>query len=440
MTTIAIVGRPNVGKSTLFNRLARTRRALTHDLPGVTRDRVATDIPRPAGGIAVLVDTGGFEPESEAEIPRMIRAQALRAIADADAVVLVVDGAQGIVAADEELAEQVRRTGTPAVLAVNKLDRRDAAFAEADFARLGMPAVELSAEHGIGIDALWEALEPLLPPPDEEEGSAPPEVSLAIVGRPNVGKSSLLNRLLGEERVLVSPVPGTTRDVVDTLISFEGRNVRLVDTAGIRRRARTERGPEVLSVVVARKAIERAHVCLVVIDVSAGVTAQDAHVAGYVVDAGRAAVVVANKADLLSQAAPAARREVAENVREHLKFLRDTPVVLVSALTGVGLPHLLPSALEVAGAFAIRIPTGELNRVLRTAWERRPPPGGRRPPRLFYATQVGSSPPRITLFTSAQGDLHFSYMRYLENVVRDAFPLAGVPLRFIMRGKHGRSG
>jgi GTP-binding protein len=437
MPTVAIVGRPNVGKSTLFNRLTRSRKALTHDLPGVTRDRVAGDARRPGGGTVVVVDTGGFEPESGETIPVLIRHQALRAVEDADAVVLVVDGAQGVVSADEEIAAVLRRAGRPVVLAVNKEDRRDAAAGEADFARLGIPAVALSAEHGRGIDALWEALEPYLPPPEE---AVPPSVELAvaIVGRPNVGKSSLLNRLLGEERVLVSEVPGTTRDAVDTLLEWRGRHVRLVDTAGIRRRGRTDRGPEVLSVVMARKAIERAQVCLVVLDGGDGVTAQDTHVAGLVTEAGRGAVVVVNKSDLLPAGA-GARREVAERIRERLKFLHDTPLVFVSALTGAGVSKVLAHALEVGAGYTRRVTTGELNRVLRAAWERHPPPGGKRPVRLYYATQTGSAPPRFSLFTSATAELHFSYLRYLENVVREAFPFEGVPVTFIMRRRGSRS-
>ncbi|MGE5236258.1 MAG: ribosome biogenesis GTPase Der [Acidobacteriota bacterium] len=436
--TIAIVGRPNVGKSTLFNRLTRSRRALTHDLPGVTRDRVAADAPRPAGGTVVLIDTGGFEPDSEAVIPALVRGQALRAVEDADVVVLVVDGSLGLVAADAEIAERLRRTGRPIVLAVNKADRRDATYGEADFAGLGFPMVNVSAEHNLGISELWETLEPLLPPPDDV-AAAEPELSVAIVGRPNVGKSSLLNRLLGEERVMVSEVPGTTRDVVDTLLAVQGRVVRLLDTAGIRRKGRTDQGPEVLSVVVARKAIERAQICLVVLDAGEGITAQDTHVAGLVNEAGRAALVVVNKADLLPGKGAGARDKLATTLRERLKFLRDTPVVFVSALTGEGISEILPTLVGVGSSFALRVGTGELNRVLRAAWDHHPPPGGKRPPRLLYATQVGSRPPRFSLFISGQSELHFSYVRYLENAVRDTFPLAGVPIRFIMKAKHGRS-
>ncbi len=439
--TIAIVGRTNVGKSTLFNRLTRGRRAITHDLPGVTRDRVAADARRPGGGRVVIVDTGGFEPDPEAPIPAMIRRQALVAVEAADAVVLVVDGSEGLVPGDQELAEQVRRLDRPTVVAVNKTDRRDAELGASEFAALGLPMVSVSAEHGRGIEALWEVLDPLLPPEEEEEDEpeTAPELAVAIVGRPNAGKSSILNWLFGEERVLVSEVPGTTRDAVDTLLEFRGRTIRLIDTAGIRRRGKTERGPEVLSVVMARKAIERAHVCVLVIDALEGITAQDAHVAGYVVDAGRAVVAVVNKADLIANDSRATRREIAEKVTDQLRFIKGTPVVFTSAVTGEGLNGLLPEVLTVGDAMALRMGTGELNRVLRAAWDRNPPPAGKKAHRLYYATQVGSRPPRIAVFASTT-ELHFSYVRFLENAVREAFPLEGVPIRFIMKEKRGRRG
>ena len=263
---------------------------------------------------------------------------------------------------------------------------------------------------------------------------------MAIVGRPNVGKSSLVNRLLGEERVLVSAVPGTTRDAVDTLLTWSGRTIRLVDTAGIRRRGRTETGPEVLSVVMARKAIERADVCVVLIDAGEGITAQDTHVAGLINDAGRAVVVAINKADLIRSGVARSRADLGAQALDRLKFLKDTPIAFISAHTGEGVGKLLPHVLASGDAFRLRIPTGELNRVLRAAWERQPPPGGRRPVRLYYATQTGSRPPRVALFTSTSHELHFSYQRYLENALRAAFPLAGTPLRFIMRVRHERSG
>jgi GTP-binding protein len=437
--TIAIVGRPNVGKSTLFNRLTRFRKAITHDLPGVTRDRVAADGKRPSGGAVVIVDTGGFEPESEVLIPALTRGQAMVAVEGADAVLMVVDGATGLNPDDAEIARMLHRAARPTFVVVNKDDRRDAAHGFSEFSGLGFPTLTVSAEHGLGIGELWEALETVLPPPVAAL-EAKPELAVAIVGRPNSGKSSLVNRLLGEERVMVSEVPGTTRDSVDSLLSTEGRLIRLVDTAGIRRKGRTDRGPEVLSVLMARRAIERCQVCVLLVDAVEGVTAQDTHVAGHVTEAGRGVLVVVNKVDLLRQQGEKTRKELREDILERFKFVKDTPVLFISALTGEGVHRLLPATLKVGEAFFARVGTGELNRVLRAAWERKPPPGGKKPPRLYYATQLSGGPPTFILFVSGVGTFHFSYVRYLENAVRAAFGLAGVPIRFIMRGKRDRSG
>ncbi|HPW54261.1 MAG TPA: ribosome biogenesis GTPase Der [Thermoanaerobaculaceae bacterium] len=437
LPTIVIVGRPNVGKSTFFNRLTGVRRAITHNLPGVTRDRVIGEAARPGGGAVVVVDTGGFEADSEAVIPAQIRRQALAAVESATVAVLLVDGAAGLTPGDEELAAALRRTGKPVALVVNKADRRDARLGFGEFSGLGFDVVVLSAEHGHGFDELWEWLEAVLPPP-AETSPVVPELAVAIVGRPNVGKSSLLNALLGEERVIVSAVPGTTRDSVDTVVRWGDRTLRLVDTAGIRRKGRTDRGPEVLGVVMARRAIERAHVCLLLLDAGEGVTAQDAHVAGLINEAGRAGVVVVNKADLLEAGEPDRRRMLERQILERFKFLKGTPVLFTSARERWGLERILPAAAAGGDAFFLRVGTGELNRTLHAAWDRQPPPGGRRPGRLYYATQLSGGPPRFMLFWSG-GELHFSYLRYLENVLRDAFPLAGVPIRFIMRGKRERS-
>jgi GTPase len=438
LPTIAVVGRPNVGKSTLFNRLLKTRKTITHDLPGVTRDRIASEAERPSGGSVILVDTGGFEPDSETLIPALVRGQALLAIEEASVVILLVDGAAGLNPDDAEIGRLLRRTGKPVILVVNKSDRRDAALGYGEFSALGFPLLCVSAEHGLGIGELWEELEKFLPPPLESTHVAP-ELAVAIIGRPNAGKSSLTNRLLGTERVMVSEVPGTTRDSVDSLVEVNGHTIRLVDTAGIRRRGRTDKGPEVLSVVMARRAIERSHVCLMLIDAGEGATAQDTHVAGHVTEAGRGVVVVVNKADLLPAQGPDARRKLHDDVLERFKFVKDTPIVFISALTGAGVDQVLPTAFEVGLAYRMRIGTGELNRVLREAWERKPPPGGKKPPRLYYATQLSGGPPSFVLFVSGVGKLHFSYIRYLENALRGTFHLAGVPIRFMIRGKREKN-
>lgn len=428
--TVALVGRPNVGKSTLFNRLTGKKKALTHDLPGVTRDRVVGEGKRPSAGLVWFVDTGGFDAESRATIPALVRRQALLAITESHTILLVVDGVEGLLPADRELAAMLRRSGKPVLVVVNKSDCRQARFSLGEFQALGFPAVAVSAEHGQGMDELWQQLEAMLPPPSPV-ALTPPTLAVAIVGRPNVGKSSLLNRLLGEERVLVSEVPGTTRDTVDTVLNFQGRPILLVDTAGIRRKGKTEKGVEVLSVVMARKAIERAHVCLLVVDGAEGVTSQDASVAGLVQKASRAVLVVVNKADLLSREQ---KRALFQDVGVKLKFLKDTPVLFVSALQGSGVGRVIPEALKLGEYFHRRIGTGELNRVLRAAWQEHPPAGGRGAAKLYYATQINTGPPVFKLFTNVQ-QLHFSYLRYLENALRRTFPLAGVPIRFIIQGK-----
>jgi GTP-binding protein len=295
----------------------------------------------------------------------------------------------------------------------------------------------VSAEHGLGTDELWAALEPHLgvAEPSGEEGSPADEVQVAIIGRPNVGKSSLLNRLVGVSRVLVSELPGTTRDAVDVVMERDGVRYRFVDTAGIRRKGRTDRGPEVLSVVMARRHLERADLCLVVVDGATGVNRQDAHVAGYAWEAGRATVLVANKWDLVDDRA-GARRTIEDQIDQSMAFVRHAPAVFLSALTGRGVHRLFPVMAELSRAHSLRVPSADLNRVVRQAWQAHPPAvSGRREPRLFYCAQVGSSPPRFTLFTNLTGQPHFSYLRHLENTLRSAFGLDGVPIRVMIKGR-----
>ena len=435
---IVIVGRPNVGKSTLFNRLTRSRRALVHDLPGVTRDRIIADADRPHGGRVSVVDTGGLLLEDEDHFVPMIRSQAEEAIRGADAVVFLLDGEAGPIPEDRDIAQYLRALGVPVVPVVNKADRTGVELGAPEFNSLGLgEPVPVSAEHGLGIDELWAALEPHLGAVEDasEEPARTDEVQVAIIGRPNVGKSSLLNRLIGVSRVLVSELPGTTRDAVDVVMERDGVRYRCVDTAGIRRKGRTDRGPEVLSVVIARRHLERADICLVVVDGAAGIKGQDAHVAGYAWEAGRSTVLVVNKWDLVDDRATA-RRDIEDQIGQNMAFVRHAPVVFLSALTGKGAHRLFPVLAELNRAHSLRVPSADLNRVVRQAWQAHPPSAlGRHEPRLYYCAQVGTAPPRFVLFTNLAAPPHFSYVRHLENALRSTFGFDGVPIRVMIKGR-----
>jgi GTP-binding protein len=439
LPVVVVVGRPNVGKSTLFNRLTRSRRALVHDLPGVTRDRIFGEAERLDGGTVTVVDTGGLLMEDEDTFVPLIRGQAEAAIRDGDAVIFLLDGESGPIPEDSEISEYLRGLGVPIVPVVNKGDRKGVDLQAHEFYRLGLgEPVVVSAEHGTGIDLLLEALEPHLPPveeaEDEREGAGD-EIPVAVIGRPNVGKSSLINRLLNDERLLVSEVSGTTRDAVDTILEKDGVRYQFVDTAGIRRKGKTDRGPEVLSVVMARRYLERADVCLVVVDADEGITNQDAHVAGYAWEAGRAVILVINKWDLVKDRG-LGRDRLEDQAGQHLKFMRHAPRVYLSALNGKGVHRLFPQMQNLHRAYRQRTSTNDLNRIMRQAWESRPPSMlGKRAPRLYYCSQVRHSPPHFVLFTNLPKSPHFSYMRYLENVIRKALGLDGVPFRVIIRGR-----
>jgi GTP-binding protein len=436
---MVIVGRPNVGKSTLFNRLTRTRRALVHDLPGVTRDRIVGEAERPGGSQVTLVDTGGLLLEDEDRFVPMIRDQAEIAITDSDVVLFLLDGDTGPIPEDREIAAYLRTLDVPVVPVVNKADRKGTDLQAHEFFQLGLgEPVLVSAEHGTGLVELWSAVEPHLPEPaptDDETEIDGDEIHVAVIGRPNVGKSSLVNRLVGDSRVLVSEVPGTTRDAVDVICEVDGAKFRFVDTAGIRRKGRTEKGPEVLSVVVARRHLERAQICLLLFDAVEGITRQDGHVAGYAWEAGRGIVLVVNKWDLVTDREEA-REELEYQISQQLKFLRQTPRVYLSALTGKGVHRLFPSMLTVHRAHRSRISTSDLNRVVRDAFERNPPSvSGRRAPKLYYSTQVRTGPPKFVLFTNLDRKPHFSWIRYMENVLLDSFGLEGVPFQVMIRGR-----
>ncbi len=456
---VAIVGRPNVGKSTLFNRLVGERRAVVYDVPGTTRDRIYGTVEW-QGRVFDIVDTGGLDPTAgqsgreplsvdSADFIEAIREQVQAAVQEADAVLFVVDARDGVTPADEQVAEVLRRLQKPkdgamhppVLLVVNKVDDVPNPAEIMEFYRLGFgDPLPISALHGKGVGDMLDRLLEVLPYApryrEEEEDEA---IRVAIVGRPNVGKSSLLNRLVGQERVLVSPIPGTTRDAIDTPIRYYGRDIFLVDTAGIRRRGRIEMGVEKFSVLRALRALQRADVALLVIDATEGVVAQDQHIAGFIVDAGVSAIIVVNKWDAIEKDEFTINRYT-EYVRARLKFLDYAPILFVSAKTGQRVSRILPTVLEVADARRQRIPTSRLNRILQQAMEAHPPPGkGGKVFKIYFAAQVGKPPPTIVLHVNDPDLAHFSYLRYLENRIREEFPYPGTPIRFILRKRERKA-
>lgn len=428
-----IVGRPNVGKSTLFNRLTRSRRSIVGDEPGITRDRIEGQVEW-RGRSFGITDTGGLLPGDEAEIPAAIFAQAQVALKSASAVVMVVDGRSELTAPDIELARLLRTSGKPVLLAVNKIEGRRAESTIGDFYQLGLEEVfPLSAEHGDGLDALLDRVIALLPAAAEAAADEPAvrETRVAIIGRPNVGKSTLLNCLLGEERSIVSPVAGTTRDAVDAVLIHGKTPYRFIDTAGIRRKGATHALAEKLSVVMARQHLERADLALVLIDGAApeegGVLALDATIAGYAFEAQRSCILVVNKWDA-AQAMGRTQKELEQRVRERLKFLAFAPIVFVSARAGTGLPQLFAAMARVARERRKRITTAAMNRFLATVdFTRAPVPAGQRV-RILYMAQVSLAPPQFVLFIDRARRLHFSYRRFLENQIRRAFGFEGTPI------------
>ena len=442
---VAIVGRPNVGKSTLFNRLVGERRSIVGDEPGITRDRIYGESEW-AGRRFAVVDTGGIVPDDEAVIPSNILRQAEFAISEAFALVWVVDVRSGVTQLDEELARLLRSTGKTVFVAANKTDTAKLEAHAAEFHQFGFEdVIPLSAEHGDGVGELLDVLVAHLPEADEgaEGETAAREIRLAIVGRPNVGKSSLLNRLLGEERVIVSPVAGTTRDAVDTVVERDGRSFRLIDTAGIRRKGKTEEMAEKLSVVMARRSLERADVAVVVVDAVEGVAALDANIAGYAVEAGCSVLIAVNKWDAVPEKDTHTASEFERDLRFRMKFLEWAPVVTVSALKGQRVDRLLPLAARAHEARSRRIPTSQLNEFFeRVSQSGRAPTapapvrGGHSRLHVQYVTQVGVRPPAFVVFTAGgKPGLHFSYERFLQNRLREEFDFFATPLRIIERHK-----
>jgi GTP-binding protein len=428
---IALVGRPNVGKSTLFNRICGRRKAITDGRPGSTRDRNYAQVSW-QGAAFELIDTGGLLLGTADPLLGPAVEQVQRAIAEADVVLFLVDGRAGLLPDDQEIGRELRREGKRVILVVNKVEGGPGNPAE--FARLGFdPVFTISAEHGQGVGDLLDAALEGLPRTELDEEESPP-LRLALVGRPNVGKSSLLNRLLGADRAVVSAIPGTTRDTVDSPFERDGRRYLLVDTAGIRRVRLLKENVDHVSVVQARRAIERADVGLVILDAESGLRDMDAAIAGKVLDAGAGVVIVVNKWDTARDRGLTKGRFERE-VRDRLKFLAWAPMVFVSAATGRGLDRLLGTAGRVEDARRFRVTTGELNRLLARATQAHlpKPERGDRPVRILFGSQIGTAPPTFALSLNQPVDLHFSYRRYLENRIREAFGFEGTPLRLKTR-------
>ncbi len=436
---VAIVGRPNVGKSTLFNRLTRTRRALVHDLPGVTRDRLYGQA-EAEGRKFTLVDTGGFDPPADQAFAAEVHAQVELALAEADLVLFLTDGRAGLSPLDHEVAQRLRRTKKPVILAVNKVDGPGQEDAAQEFHALGLaPLHFISASHGRGVRGLLEELAAMLPPapPQPEQQEEEPPVRVALVGRPNVGKSSLINALVGRPRVVVSEVPGTTRDAVDTPITWAGKEYVLIDTAGIRRQGKVERGLEKAGVFRSLRALERAHVAVCVMDASEGVTDHDLSLVGQAVDNHRGLILVLNKWDLLA-GDTYKEEEVRHRLERALRFAPWAPVLFTSALTGQGVRRLLPTVDKVFQGYNRRVETGPLNRALEAMVERHQPAVRRgRRLKFFYAAQVGVRPPHVVVFVNDPGEVHFSYRRYLANEFRAFMGLEHSPLKLTLKPRSG---
>lgn len=451
---VALVGRPNVGKSTLFNRLAGERLAVVDDVPGTTRDRLVAEAEW--NGVSFyIVDTGGIDPQQasagkqplsvgSADFIRDIRYQAELAIQEADVVLFITEAENGVTSADQEVAQILRRNQhekdgqlqPPVLLVVNKADSEARRNQALQFYELGMgEPYAISAHHGTGTGDLLDALVASLPASPEGE-TEDDSVKIAIVGKPNAGKSSLLNALMGEERVIVSPIPGTTRDAVDTRLDFNGTPVTLIDTAGIRRRGKVEPGVEKYSVLRAMGAIERADVALLVIDATSGITSQDTHIAGYILEAWKSTVVLVNKWDAVEKDTYT-MDAFTQRIRQELNFMDYVPVLFISAKTGQRVERVLPLALQVQEERLVRLSTSQINQVLHDAQDAHASPStqGGRQLRIYYATQVRSDPPTFLLYVNDPQLAHFSYLRYLENRMRESYPFIGTPIRLVLRAR-----
>jgi GTP-binding protein len=429
---VAIVGRPNVGKSTLFNRLSRTRDALVDDQPGITRDRLYALV-RWGEHNLTLIDTGGLEVARDEPLSEQVKEQAVRAIEEADKIIFMVDGREGIMPNDEGIADLLRRSQKDVLLAVNKIDGPEHDHLVSDFYRLGMKtAYPLSAAHGYGLKALMEGVVEGLPEA-RPEGRADDRIRVAVLGKPNVGKSSLVNRILGSDRLLVSELPGTTRDAVDTPFSLQGRDYLLIDTAGIRRKTRVREKIDKFSMIKALRSLDRCHVAVIVLDAEAGVADQDVRICGYAFERNRAVILAVNKWDLVKHDVHEKKR-LSDAVERQLKFLSFAPRVHLSALTGEGVMDLLRHMERLYEQYDRRISTGAVNRAISDMILRRPPPNqGRRRLKVFYATQVRTRPPTFVVFVNRPDMVHFSYERFMINQLRDALGLHLSPVKLIFK-------
>ena len=438
---VTIVGRPNVGKSTLFNRLVGERRALVDDMPGVTRDRHYGDVDL-YGRRFTVVDTGGYDPEASDDLLALMRAQAEVAMDEADAILFLLDGQAGLAPADELIAQQLRCAKIPVYFAVNKLESPKRLTEAYDFYRLGVEELFfVSAEHGEGVADLMEKVVDGLPGEegDDDEADDEDEVRVAVVGRPNVGKSTLINRLLGEERLLASETPGTTRDAIDTILMRGEQRYRLIDTAGVRRRRSIKEKLEVFSVIKAFKSIDRAHAVVLLMDATEPFVEQDARLAGMIHEKGRAVVLVFNKWDLVAKDTNTAGTYV-KRLREHLKFMTHAPVLFLSAKSGQRVARLLEFVDRVVGNHRRRVQTARLNEMLEDALQRHQLPAHRtKRVKLFYLTQVSSRPPSFVGIANYPEAIHFSYHRYLVNCLRESFDFEGTPIRLRFKARSRRS-
>ena len=451
---VALVGRPNVGKSTLFNRLVGERLAVVDDVPGTTRDRLVGEAEW-TGWVFDIVDTGGIDPTQtgpgrsqqplsvgSADFIEQIRTQAEIAIREADVVLFLTEADSGVTPADHEVAQILRRYQTevngerkpPVLLVVNKCENEARRMAALQFFELGLgEPYAISALHGIGTGDLLDALVATFGERGEEIEDE--SVKIAIVGKPNVGKSSLLNRLLGEERAIVSPIAGTTRDAIDTHLDYNGTPVTLIDTAGIRRRGKIDAGVEKYSVLRSLQAIERASVVLLLLDASVGLSAQDAHIAGFILDAGKSAVVLVNKWDAVSKDT-FTMGEYTNKIRQELNFMDYVPVLFISAQTGQRVEQVLPLALKVDEERLVRMPTARINHILHQAQDMHAPSRSGQQLKIFYATQVRSDPPTFLVYVNDPKLAHFTYLRFLENRIRQEYPFTGTPIHLVLRPRH----